>query len=450
VSVPWSGAPADRRKERAVDPFENGTGRVLVIHGSQAVRDTLARRLEEAGYTVLLAGDGQEGVERARAETPEVVIVDARAPALDGEGVLSAIRAERHLKSAPVIVLAPAGELDIVERCLTAGAEDFLLSPFSATLLKAQVRDYLRIGRNRRQEQARIERESLLTIERDVQIAREIQLGFLPKELPQPEGWEIAARFHPAREVAGDFYDGFTLSHGRRVGFVIADVCDKGVGAALFMALFRSLYRAYAMQHYSARWTDILEDKLSGPEGRQRLAPSTGMTALKNAMELTNNYIACNHSDSNMFATTFFGVLDPSSGQLMYVNGGHNPPVLVSVVEGQPAIKARLKPTGPAPGMVPQVDYRIGQIALEPGDTLFCFTDGVTDAKNSHGELFGEKRMLALLERPFESVAELLSRVDDALLSYIEGGLQFDDITMIAVRRRPDAPAAHRDPLTAL
>ena len=106
----------------------------------------------------------------------------------------------------------------------------------------------------------RSERENLLKLERDVQIARKIQESFLPGELPQPAGWEIAARFHPAREVAGDFYDSFQLTQGRRVALVIADVCDKGVGAALFMALFRSLYRAYSQQNYSMRWTDVMDE----------------------------------------------------------------------------------------------------------------------------------------------------------------------------------------------
>ena len=89
---------------------------------------------------------------------------------------------------------------------------------------------------------------------------RKIQESFLPDVLPQPAGWEIAARFHPAREVAGDFYDSFQLTQGRRVALVIADVCDKGVGAALFMALFRSLYRAYSQQNYSMRWTAVMDE----------------------------------------------------------------------------------------------------------------------------------------------------------------------------------------------
>lgn len=434
-----------------VEPLEDHLGKLLVAHSSETSRDTVCRRLEEAGYVTLSAQNGQDALSMARSEIPDVVVADVNLPDQGLEALVTGLRSERSLQHVPVILLAPAGDTEAVERGLALGAEDFLYAPYSATLLKVQVRDYLGIGKARRQEQQRRERESLLKIERDVQIARNIQLGFLPKELPQPEGWEIAARFHPAREVAGDFYDAFTVAQGRRVGFVIADVCDKGVGAALFMALFRSLYRAYSMQHYSMRWTDVLEDKLSGAAVRQRVAPSTGTSALKNAMDLTNDYIAKNHADSNMFATTFFGMLDPQTGQLIYVNGGHNPPAIVSTANGETTIKARLKPTGPAPGMFPDVDYKMGQVMLEPGDTLYCFTDGCTDAKDPEGHLFGEKRLMDLVSQPSESASGLVECIDSALREHIGEANQFDDITMIAVHHCREAGTGARvDPLSRL
>ena len=170
-----------------------------------------------------------------------------------------------------------------------------------------------------------------------------------------------------------------------------------------------------------------------GDSVRKRLAPQTGTVALKNAMNLTNDFMLRNHADANMFATTFFAVLDPATGQLNYVNGGHNPPVII----GPEGIKNRLKATGPAPGVVPDVDYQIGQAQLDPGDMLFMFTDGVTDAKNPAGQLYTDKRMVALVEPPAESALELLDRVDDALRAHISTAVQFDDITMLAVRRAP-------------
>src|SRR5437868_6714081 len=121
--------------------------------------------------------------------------------------------------------------------------------------------------------------EALLKFEVDLQLGGQIQNGFLPHVVPQPAGWQIAARFQPAREVAGDFYDAFTLADGR-VGIVVADVCDKGVGAALFMALVRSLIRAYLQLQGSV---------------------ATGTDPLRDALVRTNNYIGENHADMNMF-----------------------------------------------------------------------------------------------------------------------------------------------------
>ncbi len=284
--------------------------------------------------------------------------------------------------------------------------------------------------------------------ERELEIGRQIQAGFLPQELPQPAGWEIASRFEAAREVAGDFYDAFALSGGKRIGLVVADVCGKGVGAALFMALFRSLIRAFAEQHYSLGWMDALRvsgSLLASPDpsatlrtrtgsvGRRRALLATGTTALKNAIDHTNNYIARNHGWTHMFATIFFGVLDPVTGSLMYINGGHEPPIVV----GPAGVKADLDPTGPAVGLFPGLEFRIEQVDLEPGDILLAFTDGVTDAHNPRRELFTRERLVALAQQPAPSAAALLDRIQAQLGEHIAGAEQFDDMTMLAVRRKP-------------
>jgi serine phosphatase RsbU (regulator of sigma subunit) len=276
--------------------------------------------------------------------------------------------------------------------------------------------------------------EALLKLERDIQIGRRIQASFLPTTLPEVPHWELAAFFQPAREVAGDFYDAFMLNQNRRVGIVIGDVCDKGVGAALFMALFRSLTRAFAQQHYSLRWMDADEtDFLTSPvTDRRRGIPSTGTTALKNAIGLTNNYIINNHGDTNMFATMFFGVLDPVAGVLTYINGGHNPPWLFNAA----GVKMRLMPTGPAVGMLPDVDFGIQQVTFEPGDILLTFTDGVPEARDPDGAFFTEAKLRMLINDPMPAAAqELLERIHGRLTAHIGTAAQFDDITMLAVRR---------------
>ena len=270
-------------------------------------------------------------------------------------------------------------------------------------------------------------------LERELEIGRQIQASFLPEETPHFAGWEIAARFQPARHVAGDFYDLFPLVQNRRLGLVIGDVCGKGVGAALFMALFRTLIRAFAQQHYTLRWTDVLSEERPAPASRGGRAalPSTGSSALKNAVELTNNYIANTHGRTSMFATLFFGVLDPSDGMLMYVNGGHEHPLLV-----HPAgTTERLGTTGPVVGLFAGTRFEIQSVRIEPGDTLVAFTDGVTEACDVEGEFWGHERLHALVEQPCSGAAELLDRIQASVQAHMQGAEPSDDFTLLAVRR---------------
>jgi sigma-B regulation protein RsbU (phosphoserine phosphatase) len=281
--------------------------------------------------------------------------------------------------------------------------------------------------------------------ERELEIGRRIQADFLPETLPQPQGWEVSGYLKSAREVSGDFYDAFPLSGGKRIGLVVGDVCDKGVGAALFMALFRSLIRAFADRESSMGWMDLLSKDRPAPAqsaaeaegalGRRRSLLSTGAAALKNAITLTNNYILSNHERTHMFATVFFGVLDPASGTLTYINGGQEPPILL----GPQGIKGVLNPTGPAVGLLPGLEFRVEQVELEPGDILLAFTDGVLDANNPQGEFFGEERLMALFQAPAPATAQaLVDRLRLLLEAHIGPASQYDDITLLAIRRKTE------------
>ncbi len=271
--------------------------------------------------------------------------------------------------------------------------------------------------------------------ERELEIAREIQNSFLVEDYPQPHGWEIATLIRPARQVSGDFYDVFPISANNRIAFLIADVCDKGVGAALYMAIFRSLLRAYADQNYTMRWVGtpeyLQEERPSGVFRRDALLAS-GAPSIKNAIELTNKYIATHHSDSNMFATVFFGLLDPSNGMVLYINAGHESPLLIS----NGTIKARLDPTGPAVGMLPDMEFNLEQTALNPGDALILYTDGVTDALNGENEQFNEERLIASAVKSSDSAHSRLQDIVSAVDTHIAGREQYDDITLLAVHRK--------------
>jgi sigma-B regulation protein RsbU (phosphoserine phosphatase) len=156
------------------------------------------------------------------------------------------------------------------------------------------------------------------------------------------------------------------------------------------------------------------------------------------AVSLTNDYIAQNHGDLGMFATLFFGVLEIPSGKLTYINGGHEPPLIV----GGGAIKRFLVPTGPAVGMWPHADFQQGEATLAPGDILVGYTDGVTEALSPEGEMFGKQRLLDLVVSRTSSAAEMVEQIRAHLFDHIGQAQPFDDISMIAVRRRPEKKTA--------
>lgn len=266
-------------------------------------------------------------------------------------------------------------------------------------------------------------RQYSAALDNELETGRQIQIDFLPDHVYQPPNWEIATGFHPAKQVAGDFYDTFPL--GNYVGLVIADVCDKGVGAAFFMALMRSLMRVFSGQT-QLDGLSIVADENDDPSSRAYF-----QTQALQAVELTNQYVALNHWRLSMFATMFFGVLDPATGLLTYINGGHESLFLVN----SSGIKQTLPATGPAVGMMPNVKFEIAQVEFEAGDLLIGYTDGVTEGKNPDGELFTLQRLRSLLEQPAQSASELITQVETELFAHINQATQFDDITMLAVQR---------------
>jgi serine phosphatase RsbU (regulator of sigma subunit) len=370
-------------------------------------RDLLSRRLKQLGHEVEMAVNGREALEKIAGEDFDLVLLDIMMPEVDGYKVLETLRENGTLDRLPVIMISAVSEIESVVRCVEMGATDYLPKPFNPVLLKARVNATLEKKRLRDKE-----RLWAKSMERELDIGREIQASFLPDELPRVAGWEIGARFSPARQVAGDFYDAFPLGSGRQFGIVVADVCDKGVGAALFMALFRSLLRAFAEREFAA-------------------AASSDADRLLSTVVGTNDYIARTHGNSNMFATVFFGVLDPAGGSLSWINAGHEAPIIV----GPSGVVGRLPPSGPALGMMPGMTFEVRESRIEPGQTLLAFTDGVTDARDVSGALYSEKRLLELVGENGPTAAALLERIEQAVSAYSAGAERSDDITMLAVRR---------------
>jgi sigma-B regulation protein RsbU (phosphoserine phosphatase) len=253
--------------------------------------------------------------------------------------------------------------------------------------------------------------ERIKMVEFELEKGQKIQKEFLPTTIPHFPDWNIATCFFPAGKVSGDFYD--------------------GVGSALYMALFRSLIRVFAEQAAYCDPSAITGINQSSSQITAAPSPENQQLIRLRAVPFTNNYIAQTHGEEGMFATLFFGVLNPDTGRLYYINAGHEPLYLIDTK----GVKKALDPTGPAVGLWPNSAYDIGQIQFELGDMLIGYTDGVTEARSPEDEIFTRNRLKSLIEQPFNSASEMLEGIKTSLFSFIDIAPRGDDVTMLAVQR---------------
>jgi serine phosphatase RsbU (regulator of sigma subunit) len=252
--------------------------------------------------------------------------------------------------------------------------------------------------------QARVYKETL-AMEKTLQelsLARSIQASFLPESIPQLPGWQLTATLEPARQIAGDFYDFLNLPDGK-LGIVIADVADKGLGSALYMALSNTLIRTFADEYY---------------RDPAKVLKTANQHILRNAR-------------ANLFVTVFFGVLDPTTGLLHYANAGHTPPFLV----GSKGIKT-LNNTGMPLGIDEENDWGSDEIVISPGEMLLLYTDGVTDAQNMAGEFIDRKIILNTVQQNIGKTVQVVQqRILDKVHHFVGDAPRFDDITLVILGR---------------
>ncbi len=263
---------------------------------------------------------------------------------------------------------------------------------------------------------AQAERIRLGKIEEELAVARRIQELFLPHSLPQPPGWQIAAFNRGAQEIGGDFFDCIELADGT-LGVVVADVCGKGVPAALFVALTRSLVRASSLAPWALQ--------RGGEQGSDQL--------MAGALWFANDYIASEHGASTMFITLFYGMLEPTTGRLGYINAGHNPPLIISA-DGQSV--RELESSALPLGIVPGQTYETNALILAPGELLVGFSDGITEAMNQSGEPYGDRRLTQALQAHAGQPAQTLVRtITQRVDEFVAGAPQADDMTMLVIKR---------------
>jgi serine phosphatase RsbU (regulator of sigma subunit) len=254
---------------------------------------------------------------------------------------------------------------------------------------------------------ARVHAETLSAhkMAQELAFAGQIQASFLPDEVPAVVGWGIAASLTPARQTSGDFYDFIPLGEDK-LGLVVADVADKGTGAALYMALSRTLIRTHAMQF-----------------------PNDPAEALR----LANERILAD-TRANQFVTVFYGVLDLATGEMLYCSAGHNPAFIIRAVDSQNH-DSYIR-TGPPMGIFGDLVWETGKALVNPDDFLLIYSDGVNEAQNEAEEFFGYERLLAIPKaNGTHTAAEVHTAIVDNLQSFVGSAPQFDDITLMILKR---------------
>jgi sigma-B regulation protein RsbU (phosphoserine phosphatase) len=360
------------------------------------------KQIRDGLYDFIFAYNGLEALTKL-IEQPEIrlILSDINMPEMDGLTLLTRLKELKDPRLKTVIVSA-YGDMDNIRTAMNRGAFDFLTKPISFDDLEITINKTL--DEINMIIQSMQEHDQLVSIQKDLQTAREIQQAILPKVFPPfPERHEfsIFASMIAAKEVGGDFYDFFMIDN-ERLGFVIGDVSGKGVTAAIFMAVSRTLIRAIGLKGMSA---DQCMNDVNG--------------------------LLCNESDSCMFVTVFYGILNTMTGDVEYVNAGHNPPYILS---GGKVSKVEMT-GGTILGCMENYKYQSKKVKLIPGDLLFLYTDGVTEAFNKQDQVYGEERLEDYLYAHLSSPIEIVVKESlKDVMSYSFGLPQSDDITLLSVR----------------
>ena len=381
--------------------------RLLLVEDSSLMRRMISEKLRDAGFEVETANDGLQALGKARLEPqPELILTDYEMPELDGAGLCQAVKADKELRSIPIIMLTSLGETQNKLAGLAAGADDYIEKPKSEDdfhVLFARIRAQLRLAdlraelsdRNRRLESA----HKKLTFE--LELASRVQLALMPRP-PKPRGvLRVAVRYTPANVLGGDVYDFYRLENNR-LGILVADVSGHGVNSAMLSGMVKAL---------------------AAPLSLAVLEPGEMLAGLDVSTE--------QYFPEGYFCTGFYLIADEETGLVRYAGVGH-PPAIIVGPDG-----SRTLPSNPGMLGIGMVDGTAGGAdRLEPGESLVMYTDGLTDAMDPSDTLFGEERLRTLLQSHHGAdPAEILKQVDNAINEHTAPGRPADDVNIIVLQR---------------
>jgi len=367
------------------------------------IRQKFRKQVREKEYEFIFAINGLEALTKL-IENPDVTLIlsDINMPEMDGLTLLTKINELKNPTLRTVIVSA-YGDMDNIRTAMNRGAYDFATKPIDFEDLEITIKKAIK--EIEISQKALKEHDQLVSIQNDLEIARDIQQSIIPRQFPPFPGrtdFELYASMNAAKSVGGDFYDFFLIDEDH-LGIVMADVSDKGIPAAIYMAVSRTIIHASAIKEMEPQ----------------------------ECLYFSNNLLAKDNENS-MFVTVFYGILNTKTGVMKYSNAGHNPPY---ILEKDGGIKL-IEPThDKVLGIIENCKFKTKSINLNPGDGLFLFTDGVTEAMNPDFKLYTEEKLEGLLAEIKEgSPEEIIDTVYKSVKDHASGAVQSDDITMLALR----------------
>ena len=363
------------------------------------------RKIRKGEYEFYFAHNGVEAMQMLLQHPDiDIVLSDINMPEMDGLTLLKKIK-DRNNPALKVVMVSAYGEMSNIRQAMNNGAFDFATKPIDLEDLQRTIekaREEIEFVKQSQKEHGQLE-----DLKADLSLAAEVQSAILPNKFPPfpdvASEVDIHATIKPAKDVGGDFYDFFRIDDDH-LGFVMADVSGKGVPAALFMTMSYTLLRF---------------------TGTKSLTPVSTVSE--------SNDMLSKESFDSMFVTVFYGVYCISTGEMKYVNAGHNPPYLVKA-DGK--VDVLPKSNNICMGVTEGFPYQESTLQLEKGDMLVTFTDGVTEACDPDNNLYGEERLEALLATLKGNTAQqVTSAIDNAVNAHANGAEQSDDITIMAIKR---------------
>ena len=364
------------------------------------VLQRMRRRIRSGQYSFVFAQNGVEALDRLREEENiDMVISDINMPQMDGLTLLEQIpKVDPNVRS---IIISAYGDMKNIRTAMNRGAFDFVTKPLDFDDLQITIdRTLAHLVEWR---EALSSRDRLVSLENELNVASKIQQSILPTQFPYGNDFSVFASMEPAKEVGGDFYDVINLGRGR-IGLAIADVSDKGVPAALFMMSSRTLLKGSAIGNYEPG--DVLKEV---------------------------NDLLCEGNDAMMFVTLLYAIYDTNTGTLTYANGGHTAPY---VRRADGSVIPLAFTGGVAMGVMEDLEYSQDSFQVAPGDTVFFYSDGVSEAMNENGEEFGVERMAEVLANtPAGSPEEVNNVMFESVRAFAGETPQSDDITCLTLCR---------------